>query len=146
MAGELETLLEQFATRWGLDHPRLNAQDRYFLIIDGCLRITLFQIGHRIYLEGHPGALPKDSFQGGERLSEILRMYLARLKQHEEILSLDPVSDDLLLFRCLPVQTLNLGDLEKAIETFSNRLEFWVRALSHESSRLTPLPMHIVLP
>lgn len=146
MAGELERRLEQFAARWGLDVPKPDEQSRYVLMLDGSLRITLFQIGDQIYLEGHPGSLPEDPRQTGERLGDILRKHLAGLEKHEEALSLDPAGNELLLFRRLPARTLSLVDLEKAIEAFSNRLEFWVRELSGRPSPQAPLPMHIVFP
>ena len=146
MAGELEKRLEQFAARWSLDKPEPNEQNRYSLVIDGSLRITLFQIGDQVFLEGHPGSLPEDSRQAGEQLGDILRKHLAGLEKHEEVLSLDPAGDDLLLFRRLSAKTLDLADLEKAIESFSNRLEFWARELSGGPSYRAPLPMHIVFP
>ncbi|RUQ37213.1 MAG: hypothetical protein EKK71_05565 [Candidatus Competibacteraceae bacterium] len=146
MAGELERRLEQFAARWGLDTPKPDEQNRYDLVLDGSLRITLFQSGDQIYLESHPGSLPADPRQAGEQLGELLRKQLAGLERHEEVLSMDTSSDDLLLFRRIPARTLELADLEKAIEAFSNRLEFWARELSGGSSRQAPLPMHIVFP
>lgn len=146
MVSELERRLEQFAVRWGLDEFKPDQQSRYFLVLDGNLRITLFQVGDQIYLEGHPGSLSEDSRQAEEQLTNILRKHLAGLEKHEEVLSLDPASDDLLLFRRLPARTLNLTDLEKAIEAFSNRLEFWVRELSGAPSLRAPLPLHIVFP
>lgn len=146
MAGELEKRLEQFAARWGLDMPRPDEQNRYELLLDGSLRITLFQSGDQIYLEGHPGSLPTDPRQAEERLGDLLRKHLAGLERHEEVLSLDTSSDDLLLFRRLSARTLDLLELEQALEAFSNRLEFWIRELSGGSSRQAPLPMHIVFP
>lgn len=147
MAGELEKLLGQFAARWGLGESKPDAQNRYFFVLDGSLRISLFQMGRHIYLEGRPGALPEDVRQAGEQLCEVLRKNLAGLETHEEVLSLDPEVDDLVLFRCLPAQALSLVDLEKAIEAFANRLEFWMRELSGAQSRPTlPPPMHIVFP
>lgn len=146
MAGELERRLEQFAARWGLDTPKPDEQNRYDLVLDGSLRITLFQSGDQIYLEGHPGSLPVDPRQAGERLGDLLRKHLAGLEQHEEVLSMDTASDELLLFRRMPARTLELADLEKAIEAFSNQLEFWVRQLSSRPSHQAPLPMHIVFP
>ncbi len=146
MAGELENLLKQFVGRWSLDELRPDEQSRYSLVLDGHLRITLFQTGHQIYLEGHPGALTEDARQTGEQLREILRKHLAGLEKHEEVLSLDPDSDGVVLFRYLSARTLDLADLEKAIEAFSNQLEFWMRELSAGPARLAPLPMHIVFP
>lgn len=146
MAGELERLLEQFAARWGLDTPKPDEQSRYSLVLDGSLRIILFQSGDQIYLDGHPGSLPEDSRQAGEQLGDILRKLLAGFEKYEEVLSLDPVSDDVLLFRRLPARTLDLANLEKAIEAFSNRLEFWMRELSGRTTYQAPLPMHIVFP
>ncbi|MDQ5910694.1 MAG: hypothetical protein QG599_2791 [Pseudomonadota bacterium] len=146
MAGELENLLTQFVARWSLDELRPDEQNRYALVLDGDLRITLFQTGHQIYLEGHPGALAEDTRQAGEQLGNILRKHFAGLQTHEEVLSLDPTSDDLLLFRGLSARTLDVTDLEKAIEAFSNQLEFWKRELSSGPIRLAPLPMHIVFP
>lgn len=146
MAGELERLLEQFAARWTFDTPSPDEQDRYSLVLDGNLRITLFQSGDQIYLEGHPGSLPEDSRQAEERLGDILRKHLAGLEKQEEVLSLAPASDDLLLFRRLPARTLNLADLEKALEAFSNRLEFWAYELAGGLSNRAPLPMHILFP
>lgn len=146
MAGELEKLLRQFAARWGLQVPRTDDQGYYFFVLDGCLRITLFQIGHQIYLEGRPGALPTDPRQAEDRLGEILCKHLAALEKQEETLSLDPASDDLLLFRCLPVRTLSLDDLEKAIEAFANRLEFWGRVLLGGPAPLAPPTLHFVFP
>lgn len=126
--------------------PKPDEKNRYSLVLDGSLRIILFQSGDQIYLEGHPGSLPEDSRQTEEQLRDIMRKHLAGLEKYQEVLSLNPVGDDLLLFRRLPARALNLADLEKAIETFSNRLEFWTRELAGGSFNQAPLPMHIVFP
>ncbi|MFZ4791739.1 MAG: CesT family type III secretion system chaperone [Candidatus Competibacteraceae bacterium] len=146
MAGELEKLLRQFARRWGLDEPKPDERGQYFFVLDGNLHITLFQMGNQIYLEGRPGVLPEDFHQTVDPLREILHKHLVGLEKNEEVLSLDPTSDELLLFRRLPGQRLNLADLEIALETFSNQLEFWMRQLSGHQPRLAPPPMHIVFP
>lgn len=146
MAGELENLLRQFARRWSLDDPKPDERGQYFFVLDGNLRITLFQTGNQIYLEGRPGALPEqDPRRTDELLGEILRKHLVGLEKNEEVLSLDSAGDELVLFRHLPSQMLSLADLEIALETFSNRLEFWMRQLSGTQPRFTP-PMHIVFP
>lgn len=146
MNRELEKLLNPFAAHWGLSELTPDQQGRYSVVLDGHLRIALFQTGPHIYLEARPGALAADARQVAEQLSHLLRKQLAGMEQHEEVLSLDPTTDEVLLFRRMPAQTLSLDQLEKALETFSNRLEFWRRELSWGSSPPASLPMHIVFP
>lgn len=146
MAGELEKLLTQFAARRDLDQPRPDQQGHYSFLLDGSLRMTLFQTANHIYLEGYPGSLPEHPHQAGEFLSDVLRKHFASLGKSEEVLSMDPVSGELVLFRRLPARTLGLADLEKGLEAFVNRLEFWTRELLGGQPRPTAAPMHILFP
>ena len=146
MPNELESLLQQFAIRWGLDRLRADQQNRYQLVLDGSLHIRLFQNGPFIYLESGIGSLPDDIPQSEKQLEHLLTQSLARLHRHEETLCLDPNRPELMLFRRLPALSLILEDLEQALEGFANQLEFWRQSQAAPPVQSAPPPLHFIFP
>lgn len=139
MADELAQLLDQFAGRWNLEPTSPDAQGQYLLELDGRLRLTLTQIGTQVYLEGTPGALPADRHLAGERLRTLLAATLTGRGQAEEVLSLDPDRDELVLFRCLAAPDLALDEFERHLEGFANRLDFFMQLMTEPSRSAPPL-------
>lgn len=147
MVGELDTLLTQFAERHDLAKPRADANGRYFLLLDGELEIALLQGGDRIYLEGRLEPLPADERKAEELLGRYLRLHLARLRNHQEVLSLESDGDHLVVFRQLPARALTMTEFEQALGDFTNNLEFWTNNAADPVRTWVPLPtMHMLFP
>jgi hypothetical protein len=148
MAGELDRLVNQFAQQRRLNSPRHDGQDRYFMLVDDDIEIALFQSGESIYLEGQLEAIPADRQQAEDLLERTLRLHLARLQEHQEVICIDSQENSLVLFRLLPARLLRLADLEKALEAFVNALEFWTGEISQPPARtLAPPPqMRMLFP
>ena len=140
MAGELDTLLAQFTERHGLTKAQIDDSGRYFMLLDGDLEVTVFQGGDRIYLEGHLESLPADQRKAEELLGHYLRLHLARLRSKQEVLSLEPGSDELVLFRQLPARSLTITEFEQALEDFANSLEIWINTVAEPAHTLAPPP------
>ena len=147
MAGELDTVLTQFAERHGLAKLRADASGRYFMLVDGDLEIALLQGGDRIYLEGRLEQLPSDQRKAEELLSHYLRLNLARLQDQQEVLCLEPDGDELVLFRQLPARALTINGFEQALEDFANGLEYWSSGATAADRPLAPPPtMQMLFP
>ena len=141
MAGELDTIMTQFAERHDLKQLQADGGGRYFILLDGDLEIALLQGGDRIYLEGRLEQVPSDERKAEELLSQYLRLNLAQLQDKQEVLSLEPDSDELVLFRQLPARALSIAEFEKALEEFANGLEYWTSGVTAPVRPLAPPPM-----
>jgi hypothetical protein len=147
MADELAHLLDRFAGHWGLEPPLPDTPGNYVLELDGRLRLTLTQVGAQVFLEGSPGTLPADGYQAGEQLRTLMSASLAGLGRSDEVLSLDPNNDGLVLFRCLPLPELALDALERELEGFANRLDFLMQHVPAPPASLpAPLTLTILYP
>ncbi len=147
MAGELESLLSVFTQQRGMVKPGSDEHGRYYFLFDGDLEVCLFQTGERIYMEGDIGALPPDPVRTEAFLRGRLRRNLARLGDRHEVLSIDPDSDRLVLFRQLPARKLSNLDFDRAMEDFVNALTFWdteTETVSREA--VAPPPMRMLFP
>ena len=140
MNGELDSLAAQFAARHDLQPPSRDEEGRYHFLIDGDLEIALFQHGHKIVLEAQLQPLPGGRNEVGPFLEQSLRRHLGRLRDHQEVLSLDPDDDRLVLFRQLSAPGLSVVDLDQAIGDFANGLAFW-QHVSRAPDRPARLPM-----
>ncbi|MCP3877874.1 MAG: type III secretion system chaperone [Sulfitobacter sp.] len=125
MASELESLLSVFTQQRGMVNPQCDGKGKYFFLFDGDLELCLFQTGDSIYLEGEIGPLPPDPVRTEAFLKERLRRNLARLGDRREVLSIDPDSGHLVLYRQLPARNLSSQDFDRAVEDFVNALSFW---------------------
>jgi len=140
MDGELDSLAGQFAARHDLQAPSRDEHGRYHFLIDGELEIALFQHGNQILIEGQLQPLPDGRNEAGALLEQSLRRHLGRLRDHQEVLSLDPDDDRLVLFRQLGARGLSLADFDQAIGDFANGLAFW-QQVSRAPARPARLPM-----
>lgn len=127
----LESLMTRFAARWNLDPLTPDADGEYRLRIDDHLDIRLFQSGGQIFLESSLGPLPQED--PPDRLVRMLRLQLTAMPELEEVLTLAPEDETVMLFRRLPAGRRTLEDLERALEGFVNQLERWTRELSRQS-------------
>ncbi|MEZ5581692.1 MAG: CesT family type III secretion system chaperone [Candidatus Competibacteraceae bacterium] len=147
MAGELDKLAAQFAERRQLNEPHRDEQGRYYFLFDGSLEVALFQTGDRIYLEGRLAPIPADNLQAEAVLTRNLKRHLARLRDKQEVLSMDPEDGRLVLFRQLSARSLSILDFEQAMESFVNGLAFWSEdAGSRPQAAVPPPPMHMLFP
>lgn len=140
MDADLRQLLDAFAARWNLGPPSMDEQGRYRLEVDGWLEIRLFQNGGALFLEGSPGRLGPDDPERDDWIARILRTHLRDLRDREEVLTLAPEGDQLILFRRLQVAHLTPDRLEEVIEAFINQLERWTRELSQPASSAPTSP------
>ena len=141
VAGELQQLLSQFAKRYQFATPQLGGDGRCALLLDGDLEVMVLQGGNRIYLEAQVLTLPTDQRQVEELLVQCLHLHLTRLQDKQEVLSVDPEGNDLVLFRPLPALGLTLVDFEQALESFVNSLEFWTANTSGTVASWTAVPL-----
>ncbi|MBK5941115.1 CesT family type III secretion system chaperone [Halochromatium roseum] len=135
-ASTLESLMTHFAARHTLDPLTADADGGYHLRIDERLDIRLFQSGGQILLESSLGPLPPDD--PPEQLERTLHLQLTAMSELEEVLTLNPEDETLVLFRRLPADRQTLEDFEGALERFVNQLERWTRELSQPASSSAP--------
>lgn len=146
MPNHLENLLQQFAARRGIASLEPEQKQRYLLVLDGSLQVSLFQNGACIYLEGSAGVLSDDPRQSQAMLEAILAKTLVHIGTYEATLSLEPDSSNLVLFRRLNADETGVEDLEQALEEFANQLEFWRKshtARTIHQAPAAPLPYFI---
>ncbi|MTW22491.1 CesT family type III secretion system chaperone [Allochromatium palmeri] len=138
-ASTLEALMTHFAARRHLDPLTADADGGYHLRIDERLDIRLFQSGGQILLESSfgPPLPPEDP---PEQLLRMLRLQLTTMSAVEEVLTLNPEDETLMLFRRLPAGRQTLEDFEDALEGFVNQLERWTRELFQPASSAPTAP------
>lgn len=136
----LESLMNDFAARRQLAPLTRDDEGRYRLRVDDRLDILLFQSGSRILLESSLEPVSQDD--PPERLMRILRLQLVSLPELDEVMTLAPEGETLILFKGLSAGTATLNDLEQALEGFINQLERWTRELSQppRPSPASPFP------
>jgi hypothetical protein len=148
MAGELDALMLEFASRHGIETAAKDADGRYYLTLDESLQIGVLQNAERVYLEGRIGDLPQDRNVAEELLARALNIHLARLRNNNAVLSIDPQDSGLLLFDQIPLGGLALRRLEAAIGSFANGLAFWRRFIAQDTAprQTAPPPLSILFP
>jgi len=146
MAGELDALAQQFAAGHDLRPPTRDEAGLYRFLIDGNLEITLFQHGNQIVIEGRLDPLPSGRNEAGAILEQNLRRHLGRLRDHQEVLSLDPESHQLVLFRQLAARRLTSADFDQAIGDFANGLAFWQNSSGPSTRPATPPRQQVFRP
>ncbi len=155
MSNELMALMAALAERRGWRSPQAEL-GRYALVLDLNLELSLFQVDRLLYLEGWIAALPGSGPAREELLRRLLRLHLARIRDHGEVLTLadaepngadgaepaDPAGDarQLMLYWCLDVTTLDLPAFEEALGSFASALDFWVRAAAQAPAPAGPPP------
>ena len=137
-ASTLESLMTHFAARRHLDPLTPDADGGYHVRIDEHLDIRLFQNGGQILLESSLGPLPPED--PPDLLLRMLRLQLTTMAALEEVLTLNPEDETLMLFRRLPAGRQTLEDFEGALEGFVNQLERWMRELSQPASSAPTSP------
>lgn len=141
MSDNLNGLMTRFAERHGLNVPEPDAKGRYYLTFDHSLEVVLFQVYDRIYLEGQLEPVPAERIQAEDVLKRCLQTQLTRLREHQEIVSIDLDRGVLLLFRELPTRDLGFSGFERALEGFVNALAFWRCEPGSGASTPPPLPV-----
>lgn len=147
MAGELDALIDRFMARRGLARSKPDQEGRYFFVFDGELELNLLQTGDQIIVQGEIKALPEDEHLAAGLLANSLQKNLRRLRDKEEVLSIDPQDGTLMMFRRLSARRLDITDLERALGEFANAMEFWNRTMSDSPQvNAPPPPMHMLFP
>jgi len=146
MARELDSLIARFAELRGLPVPRLDQHGRYHFVLDGQLEIGLFQNGNWVFLEGKLDPIPESRAEVGRVLAHSLRRHLGRLRNHLEVLCVDPDEGCLVLYRQLSAQGLRIDELESAMGELANGLAFWLQASGDSRRPAPPPPMQMLFP
>lgn len=150
MNTEAKNLLAEFAVRRGLAGFQPDAMGRYALMVDDW-NISVFQTGRSLYLEAQLGELPLERPSNPDPLIDMLGASLAVLATHQEVLTLgidvETDREALLLYRLLPLSTLDLTTFDEALESFANRLAHWDARIAQAPRTLEPsVFMHTLFP
>jgi len=149
VAGELENFLELWASRRQLAPPRRDDEGKHFLVFDGEYEVALSQAGPSIILETQLAELPGRRDEAEEALKRLLRLQLAKARSEREVLSLAPDRDQLVLFRILRSERLNLLGFDAALGEFVNATAFWLERLAPSDKspvRAGPVTERILYP
>ena len=142
MAGELETLLEEWAERRQVEAPQSRSDGKHFFVFDGEFEVAASQLGPSIFLETDLVALPGHREAAESLLDRLLKLQLARARTAHEVVSLAPGSDTLMLFRVLRADRIEFRAFQKAMSDFVNAAAFWTAKLAFTTqARIVPGPV-----
>lgn len=112
----------------------------YRLIFDNSLEVEIFKGEAAQIIVSSPllKELPEDEAARQELLAKYLRLNFAALKkEQEDVLSLDPDTNHLVLYRKINTQHLYPDEFVKIVESHLNNLELW-RALGDDRQPNNP--------
>ncbi|CDI03413.1 hypothetical protein BN873_490022 [Candidatus Competibacter denitrificans Run_A_D11] len=133
--------MQQLADRIGFDGLRPDPRGEYSLVFDDDLKVRCAPIGKSLLLRGSIGPRATHPPQAEDQLKKLLRHSLATMKDHPEIVSLDPAGDEFILHRTLALEDARIDDLEQALGDYLNRLEYWRRLCGGTARREPALPL-----
>ena len=133
--------MQQLADRIGLDGLRPDPRGDYSLVFDDDLEVRCAPAGKSLLLRGSISPRPAHPPQAEERMKTLLRHSLATMKDHPEIVSLDPAGDEFVLHRTLVLDNARIEELEQALSDYLNRLEYWRRLCGGTARREPALPL-----
>lgn len=133
--------MQQLANRIGLEGLQPDPRGDYALVFDDELEVRCAPAGRSLLLHGSIGPRATHPPQAEDQLKRLLRHSLATMKDHPEIVSLDPVGDEFILHRTLALDNARIEDLEQALGDYLNRLDYWRRLCGGAARRESALPL-----
>ena len=122
---KLASLMESFAKRLGLHIPAPDASGVYTFEFDEIPVHGQPGPNHTLILYGVIGDLPEDTLKADEQLKGLLKLNLAQIKNHADVISLGPGNGEMTLHRQLDLTDLDTDSFEPIMENFVNALEYW---------------------
>jgi len=129
---KLESMLASFAARRRIRMPDQGPDGILRLLVDGALSVGFSaDQPNRFVVFGDVGPVPPDSADGRALLHRLLRLELATLNASDEVLSIDPERNQLVLWAAYADDGLTDEVFDRLLAQFLNALEFW-RAQAEE--------------
>jgi hypothetical protein len=142
----LPQITAELAAYLQLPPPPPEADGRILFTFDGAHEVAFSQTGTgngaglliEAEVTGEPAGAGEEEIE--EHYKKILRTSLARAATFRETLALSPRTGALVLCRQLPEYQTTARDVQKALESFLNTLEYWK---NHLSTREPAGPAHM---
>ena len=143
----LQQLLEEFASRNGIDAFHPDDEGRFHLVVDDTLRVECFERFGQLHLVSRLGRGPESGDAARAWIRRVLNYALNRMKRSRSTPALQE-NGDAILFARIEIGGLSADDLETRIEEHVNTVEKY-RRLFDPSTPLTSMsgfPRSIVRP
>ena len=126
----LKDLIKQLADTLEIEPPNPNDNGEYSFTLDDSHTVEISSRNNDEVLLHTPIGDPlKESEDNKELLKNVLQWNLVRLKENHEILTWEPETNQLVLFKQIPTSDLSEKPISKQLEDFLNNLEFWNNAI-----------------
>lgn len=128
----LKTVAQEISQHLKIDTPSPNERGHYPFSFNNNLNVSILSQDPDIIL-----ASPIDTNIDSDsepKVANTLKWHLARIKDHDDILSFDPDTNQLFLFKQLPPSKLAEKPIHQHLEDFLNNLEYWNSAAQNDAS------------
>lgn len=146
---QLEDAVKKLQQHLELSALTPDDQGHYVIIFDQRLEIDVFEPASDqgyVYFKGYIAELPKAERARETFLKKCLQANLARVRNNEDYLSVDPDTQGLELYNKTALGHLDPPSFFKKFEAFVNNLEFWKDFAQDSSVDETPLTPFIIHP
>lgn len=146
---QLEEAVKKLQLHLELKELKPDDQGRYVIVFDERLEIDIFEPAADqgfIYFKGYITELPEAEYTKEAFLKKCLQANLARVRNNEDYLAVDPDSQGLELYNKTDLENIDALAFFAKFEAFVNNLEFWKDFAQDTSVNETPLTPFIIHP
>lgn len=130
----LESVIQDIANSLEIVPPTSTDKGEYTFTFDDDIKVKVFPLNKdKLMMVAEVSAPLPDSPETEKLLKDALQWSLTRLKEHEETLTWDPDSHQMVLAKETPFSELSEKPISGQLEKFLNNVDYWKSALSNES-------------
>lgn len=126
-----------------IENWQKDEDDAYSFVVDEVLEIRIMCLDkENVIFQGRIGdPLPPNGNGAEERLKLLLQWNFSRVRDNNDVLSIDSVTRKIAIIRRLPLRLLKFQSLLDQLESFVKNVDFWLLAMESRSvaSNLSPL-------
>ena len=127
----LQSVIEDLAKALDIEVPQPTDKGEFLFTFDDDIDVKILSLKKdRLTLVSAVSPALPDSDDSKKLLQNALQWNLTRLKDHEETLTWEPESNQIILVKEPLFSELSAKPLIKQLETFLNNVDFWKTALS----------------
>lgn len=134
----LKTIADEISQHIKVTTPEPDERGHFVFSFNDGLEVTLQKLGDSYVMSSPISTELKEG--DDEQLPKMLQWQLARVKETDEVLSFDPDSKKLFLYKQLPPSKLSEKPVTQHLEDFLNNLEYWNSASKDGSSGASFVP------
>jgi len=131
----LKDVINDIAKGLKIPPPEPNEDGEYVFVFDDLLEISLLSLKKNSLIISAAVSYELSNTPEMENLfKKILQLNFIRLKEYEEVLTWDPDSYAIVLFKEIPFSDLSEKPILDHLEKFLNSLEFWQGAIAQKAN------------